>query len=786
MKTILLNFLSVLRRFRLATSLNIVGLSVGFVTFIILMMQVSYELRFDSCHPKAERIFRLDLSATNKTWIVSSRPLIDVFLASSPHIEEGSLLYPFAGEIYFVTDSHDKETGFREKVMTCYPSFTKIFGFEMMEGSASCLADPEKILIPASLAHKLFGEASAIGKGLRTEEGIYTKRRSDLVVGGVYKDFPDNTQLENVIYTAIHPEHALQEWKNQQYVCYILLDSSESADQVVKNFEQNFDYTLMGWNEMPAYRLTPLPATYFDQQSGMDGASRTGDRKITDLFILIAFLIVVIAAINFTNLSISLTPLRIRSINTQKVLGSSVRVLRFSLVMEAVGICVLAFMVTLFGVYALREIGWLSFVKADMELLHHIPLLVGTGILAIVVGLAAGIYPAYYVTSFPPALVLKGSFGLSPAGRKLQAVLIGFQFVASALLIIVALFIQLQNRYLKGYPLGFDKDNIAVVQLSSTMYWNHRDSYVSKLKAFSGILDVGFSQQKVSASDSYSNWIATYGTKSIEYFAVPVSVNFLSVMNIALLEGRDATETDEQNGEVYLFNKKAQELYGIKPNDRVKGFWGERPVIGISDNIALTSLRGEMPPLAFVYGLEGWALPYSYIKMQAGINLHDAVEHIRKSIVEIDPSYPFELEFYDRVLDHLYKKEQDLSKIITLFSLLTVLISIVGIFGLVLFDSQCRRKEIGIRKVYGASVGEILVMFNRSYVRLVVVSFVLAIPMAYYGVSKWLESFAYKTPVYWWVFVIAFLMIAIITLFTVTYQNWKTATENPVESIKTE
>lgn len=655
MKTILLNFLSVLRRFRLATSLNIVGLSVGFVTFIILMMQVSYELRFDSCHPKAERIFRLDLSATNKTWIVSSRPFIDVFLASSPHIEEGSLLYPFAGEIYFVTDSHDKETGFREKVMTCYPSFTKIFGFEMMEGSASCLADPEKILIPASLAHKLFGEASAIGKGLRTEEGIYTKRRSDLVVGGVYKDFPDNTQLENVIYTAIHPEHALQEWKNQQYVCYILLDSSESADQVVKNFEQNFDYTLMGWNEMPAYRLTPLPATYFDQQSGMDGASRTGDRKITDLFILIAFLIVVIAAINFTNLSISLTPLRIRSINTQKVLGSSVRVLRFSLVMEAVGICVLAFMVALFGVYALREIGWLSFVKADMELLHHIPLLVGTGILAIV-----------------------------------------------------------------------------------------------------------------------------------EYFAVPVSVNFLSVMNIALLEGRDATETDEQNGEVYLFNKKAQELYGIKPNDRVKGFWGERPVIGISDNIALTSLRGEMPPLAFVYGLEGWALPYSYIKMQAGINLHDAVEHIRKSIVEIDPSYPFELEFYDRVLDHLYKKEQDLSKIITLFSLLTVLISIVGIFGLVLFDSQCRRKEIGIRKVYGASVGEILVMFNRSYVRLVVVSFVLAIPMAYYGVSKWLESFAYKTPVYWWVFVIAFLMIAIITLFTVTYQNWKTATENPVESIKTE
>lgn len=787
MKVILSNFLSVLKRFKLATTLNLIGLSVGFITFIILMMQVGYELGFDRCHPKADSIYRLDLPASDKTWIIASRPFIDAFIASSPHIKEGTLLCPFIGETYFVIDKQGDHAGFREKIMTCYPSITKIFGFDMKEGDAGCLSDPEKVLIPASLASKLFGESSAVGKKLKAEESIYSKQRRDFVVGGVYTDFPGNTQLENVIYTAVSADFALQEWKNQQFVCYVLLDSPGSAEQVVQNFDKNFNPALMGWDKMESHRLTPLTATYFDQQAGMDGASRTGNRKITHVLILIAFLIIVVAAINFTNLSTSLIPLRIRSINTRKLFGSSDRVLRIVLLAEAVGLCLVSYLIAIFAVYALNESSWLSFIEADLSLLQHIPLLIGTGVLAVVAGLIAGCYPAYYAVSFPPALVIKGSFGLSPAGRKLRTALIGFQFIVSALLVIVALFIRLQNQYLVGYPVGFDKENIAVVQLSSAMYEEHKDTYVSKLKAWPGISEVAFSEQKVGASDSYPNWVGGLGTnKMVQYFAIPVSANFLSVMNIPLLEGRDANRTDEQNGEVYIFNKKAQELYGMKADDRLNGFWGERPVVGISGNIALTSLRSDMPPMAFVYGLKGWSMPVSYIKIRPDVNIRDAAEHIRKCVAEIDPSYPFELEFYDKVLDHLYKKEQNMSRIISLFSLLTVLISIVGVSGLVLFDSQCRRKEIGIRKVHGASVADILKMFNWLYVRIMVVGFILAVPVAYYCVIKWLEGFAYKTPIYGWVFVVAFLVITFITLSTVTIQNWKTAIENPVNSIKTE
>ena len=224
----------------------------------------------------------------------------------------------------------------------------------------------------------------------------------------------------------------------------------------------------------------------------------------------------------------------------------------------------------------------------------------------------------------------------------------------------------------------------------------------------------------------------------------------------------------------------------MEPNHLLKKSWmGIGHVAGFIEGVKISSLRTFTRPLVFIV-TKRQVTPVCYIRLAAGSNVEDAVAHIQQVIADIDPAYPFTIEFYDTVFNNLYHKEQYLKKMITLFSLLAIVLSIVGVFGLVVFETQYRRKEIGVRKVFGATVGEILNMFNKSYLRIVAICFVIAVPFAYYGVHKWLESFSDKTPIYWWVFALAFVIVAAITMLTVTFQNWKAANENPVNSVKSE
>ena len=486
-----------------------------------------------------------------------------------------------------------------------------------------------------------------------------------------------------------------------------------------------------------------------------------------------------------------MAPLRIKSINTQKVLGSSAGILRASLLFEAVGISLLAFLCSLFIVWGLGHMGWLYFVQADTALSAYPGLVGGLAALSVIIGLIAGIYPSLYMTSFPPAVVLKGSFGLSSSGKKLRTALIGFQFVVSIVLIISAMFVRQQNRFMQKYSLGFDKDQVVVVELNGNIMRNHKDSYVGGLKEYPGIEDVAFCRQKFGSEDSYRTWSGIYKEQSVGFTSLAVSWNFFKVMGIPLIGGRMPTESDEKgNSYSYVFNKQMRDKWSMEPNDIMRIPWLEEEsadgsLIGFVDDVKFTSLRQGVSELGFVIN-EPSLMLYSFIRVKAGSDIVGVVDHIRQTVARLDPTYPCEVEFYDEIFDHLYHQERNLSTMILLFSLLAVIISIVGIFGLVIFETQYRRKEIGIRKVFGATVHEILVMFNKIYFRIVCVCFIIAAPLAYYGVRKWLEGFAYKTPIYWWIFAFALLIVSLITMFTVTFQNWRAANANPVDSIKTE
>ena len=785
MKTILRNFLSVLRRFRMATFLNVAGLAVAFAAFIVILIQVNYERSFDWCHPTADRVFRMELTEAGTFGLIMPRAFVESVIQSSPHIEAGTLIYPYNPAIYFSVVEDGKKVGYRELVQTCHPDITKVFDFPIIEGDRDCLNDPEKVILPESIARKMFGDQPAVGKAIHAEEDVESKDNREYTVGAVYKDFPGNTQMRNLIYTAIGETYQRDNFKASNYVCYLLLDNPGSVQTVVDNFNANFDFSKINKKEDVHIRLTPLTSVYYMNESQDGTIFRSGNKEVSILLFFIALLIIVVAGINFTNFNTSLTPMRIKSINTQKVLGSPDNVLRRALLIEAAIISLFAWFVSLFIVYLLGSAGTLPFIEANLNIPDNLPIVLLTGVVALVTGIIAGLYPSWYVTSFPPALVLKGSFGLSPSGRKLRTVLIGVQYVVSILLIIGACFVRLQNSYMRDYSLGFDKDQIAIVSLSSDIYVKSHETYVNRLKEFSGIEDVAFSLEKVGSQDGYSTNSCSIKNNDLRFFMIFVSENFLRVMGIPVEEGRDFFPADElSETPSYIFNCNAKQAVNIEAGDKLES-WASGTIVGLVGDVKFTSLRKGENNIGFVTGMP-YPLTVSYIRLKAGTNINDAVSHIRKTMADIDPAYPVDIEFYDAVFNELYHKEENLRSLITVFSLLAIIISLVGVFGLVVFDTQYRRKEIGIRKVHGATICEILEMLNRSYIYIVLLCFALSVPLAYYGIRKWLESFAYKTPIYWWVFLLALAIVLVITIGTVTFQSWRTASTNPVNSLKSE
>jgi putative ABC transport system permease protein len=743
---------------------------------MVIMMQVDYDRGFDRCHPDADRIFRVEGSYKGE-WVTGlARPFAEQLAASSPHVRAGAIVCRFFNnELVFSPEGAGESSFYQEKALPVSASFTDVFTFEMLEGDAQCLVAPENALIPQSLAQKLFGGEPALGKRL-TGETSYT-------VGGVYRDFPRNSSVTNVIYTPLPEKENLNEWGIWNYECYLRVDAPEQAAALLVNYRKGIRLAdLMGARGLSEddmqFRVSALPELHYIPNVSFDATPKS-DRQRQLILGLIALVIVLIGGINFTNFSTALMPKRIRSINTQKVLGGADSTIRAALVLEAVGVAFASWLVAVELVHVARLTPVAALVEADVSLAAHPLLVASTAAIALLTGLLAGLYPAFYMTSFPPAMALKGSFGLSPGGRRLRNVLMSVQFIASFVLILCASFMFLQNHFMQHSPLGYDRDEVIVTNITEEMY-KSKDALTGRLKDFAGIADVTFANDLMGGRDDYSRWGREYRDGQIMFEVIEVEASFLRVMGIEVSEGRDFLPGDAGK---YIFNRKARDKFGLTLDDKIKD---SEQIVGFMPDIKFASFRREIEPMAFfVLGsYDSWG-NHAYIKVQAGADLRAAMTHVRSTVQGLgEHPFMFNVRFYDEVLNGLYEKEQKLNALITLFSLVAILISIVGVFGLVVFDSEYRRKEIGIRRVFGSTTGEILVLFNKGYVRILAVCFVLAAPVAWYAVTRWLENFAYRTPMYWWVYAAAFAVVFVLTVATVTFQNWRAANMNPVESIK--
>ena len=795
MKLMIRNLLYLFKRFKTAVVLNLFGLTIAFAAFLLIVMQVDYEMNYDAMHSKSGRTFRLEANHGEfEHNAIHCLMFSDAFVNSSAHITDYSYRYPFyGGERYCQIDEIDDQGEakvFKENFQLCLPNISDVFDFHMKEGSVECLSIPGSVLIPESVAKRLFDKQSAIGKRIRMSgsSGWQPVSTTILTIGGVYKDFPGNTTVQNRIYVPMDQLDLLKSsWQMYANEIYVTLDDPRNKEEVLDHFNKTFDFakSQMGSAQEIALRLTPLKDVYYTHDTTFDFNPK-GHRETNYVLLGIAFLILFIAGINFTNLTTSLIPLRLKTINTHRVLGCSIYKLRAISLIESIVICLISYILALFIVNDLSYTPIANWVDADIRLSQYKGLILLTALIAILTGCLAGLYPAIRSTSYAPALVLKGSFGLSPKGKKVRVALIGFQYTVSIALIIVTLFMGLQNHFMtSSEQLGFNKDQVAIVNLTPEIYAKHKPQYIQKLKDYPGIEDVAFSVYELSKEDDMIDLeYARHEDKDVFFKVFYASENFLSVMDIQVEEGRDFTREDLNKAQSdYIINPAAERDFHLHPGDR----FNDRTVLGVSKDFRFNSCRIASSPFVFALNND---IPnpklVSYIRFNSKTNLQEAVAHVRETLKEIDPTFPFEISFYNTILNNLYQKEQTLGKLISLFGIMAILISIVGVFGLVLFETQYRRKEIGIRKINGATTGQILLMFNKTYIQIVSVCFIISIPIAWMGTQQWLENFAYKTPLHLWVFIVAFLIILSVTIGTVTFRNWQAANENPVNSVKSE
>lgn len=811
MKIAFRNFLTTLRRYKVSSLLNVIGLTLAFTAFYVIMTQVWWELGYNRSLHEADRIYLVE----NEDWYEPgkwsswlNRPVPERVIASTAGVEVGGCMWGGFGSGTCWT-SNEPSFGYNKFSASCGSvslSFLDVFAFRSVEGDVHDLGKPKSVIVSREAAERMrVGVGSLIW--VDTDE---PQPDGAMEVVAVFEDFPDNSLLgecevvknlgETNLYTTSEwsfnyfvkfrpgadPDEFARQWTNvNQEMQREAVEKRAAAGDAADDDDESGIYGV---------RLSPVSELYFESDS--QAPCRQGSVVTTYTLLGIAVLVIVLAFINFVNFFFALVPVRIRTVNTFKVFGAPASSLRFNFVFEAFGLVLIALLAAWYVSFALQGTEFASYISASLALSQNLEVVGLVAVVAFVMALAASLYPAWYITSFAPALVVKGSFGGTRSGRRLRTLLLGVQFFISIGLIIATSFIRLQHDYMMHYDMGFDKENLLAVRLSERGAVSY-DALRQKLLSDPQVKDVTGATSRL-VSVGRMGWGREFKGRQVAFQSYVVQPDFLRVMGIPITDGRDFLESDfDKELGTMIFNEAARREFEMQVGDRINGFVSpDEQIVGFCADFNFKPLQYGVSPFCFyllpkkIQQENYWHLPHVvYVRMTPGADIAAVTAHIRRCIAEVDPrTEPGDIvvRVFDEELGLEYDNERKLTAIVGLFALLAVVIALMGVFGLVLFETQHRRREIAVRRVMGASRGEILAMFNRRYVMLVAVCFVLAVPVSIWAVRHWLAGFAYTVPLYWWVFALALAGVLAVTALTVTVRSWHAVNENPAESVKSE
>lgn len=811
MKIAFRNFLTTLRRYKISSLLNVIGLTLAFTAFYVIMTQVWWELGYNRSLHEADRIYLVE----NEDWYEPgkwsswlNRPVPERVIASTAGVEVGGCMWGGFGSGTCWT-SNEPSFGYNKFSASCGSvslPFLDVFAFRSVEGDVHDLGKPKSVIVSREAAERMrVGVGSLIW--VDTDE---PQPDGAMEVVAVFEDFPDNSLLgecevvknlgETNLYTTSEwsfnyfvkfrpgadPDEFARQWTNvNQEMQREAAEKRAAAGDAADDDDESGIYGV---------RLSPVSELYFESDS--QAPCRQGSVVTTYTLLGIAVLVIVLAFINFVNFFFALVPVRIRTVNTFKVFGAPASSLRFNFVFEAFGLVLIALLAAWYVSFALQGTEFASYISASLALSQNLEVVGLVAVVAFVMALAASLYPAWYITSFAPALVVKGSFGGTRSGRRLRTLLLGVQFFISIGLIIATSFIRLQHDYMMHYDMGFDKENLLAVRLSERGAASY-DALRQKLLSDPQVKDVTGATSRL-VSVGRMGWGREFKGRQVAFQSYVVQPDFLRVMGIPITDGRDFLESDfDKELGTIIFNEAARREFEMQVGDRINGFVSpDEQIVGFCADFNFKPLQYGVSPFCFyllpkkIQQENYWHLPHVvYVRMTPGADIAAVTAHIRRCIAEVDPrTEPGDIvvRVFDEELGLEYDNERKLTAIVGLFALLAVVIALMGVFGLVLFETQHRRREIAVRRVMGASRGEILAMFNRRYVMLVAVCFVLAVPVSIWAVRHWLAGFAYAVPLYWWVFALALAGVLAVTALTVTVRSWRAVNENPAESVKSE
>ncbi|MEP7231221.1 MAG: ABC transporter permease [Ginsengibacter sp.] len=778
---------------KLHSFINIAGLSIGMTVAILIGLWMHDELSFNKNFKNYDHIAQVIQNVTNngevQTWWDVPYPLSEELRKNyGSDFRHIAMAVNWGNHVVTIGDKKLKETGgYFEKEMP------DMFSLDMLKGKRNSLNEPSSVLLSASAAKAYFGNDDAVNKIIKVDQ------MPPLKVAGVYEDFPQNSALGNLNFIAswdfwYNSNGGLKDmedpWRPNFTSLFVQLNDNADFGKVSARIK---DAKLKKINaqlqkKKPALFLQPMSKWHLYSEF-KDGVNTGGAIKYVNMFAIIGIFVLLLACINFMNLSTAKSEKRAKEVGIRKTIGSLRKQLILQFFSESLLTVTLAFALSIL-------LAWLTLPffndvsNKQMSILWDHPFFWMTAIAFIIAtAFIAGSYPAFYLSSFRPVKVLKGTFKAGRYAALPRKVLVVLQFTVSVALIIGTIIVYQQIQFAKDRPVGYSRANLISISTGDSSVHAHFDAVKDELMRTGSVTSVAESESPTTGiwnSTSGFSWPGKDPNLSTDFGVVSASYNYGKTIGWQIKEGRGFSKDFATDSAAVVLNEAAARYMNLKHPVGETVTWWDHPlkVIGVIENMVIASPYDEAKPV--IYTSLSYPGNLAIVKLSPSVSAKSALSKIGPVFKKFNPEQPFEYKFVDDEYAKKFGDEERIGKLASFFAILAVVISCLGLFGLTSFVAEQRKKEIGVRKVLGASVLSVWNLLSKDFVMLVTISFLIAVPVSYYFMHEWLQNYTYRTQISWWIFAAAGTGALLITLLTVSFQAIKAAIANPVKSLRTE